>query len=920
MNETKGKNYLSCKIVFFIIILCSFLSCGNVQTSTTRSTQKPWAYWWWHGSSVTKEGISKNLEAYSKAGIGGLHIIPIYGVEGDDRNFIEYLSPEWMDILLYTTSEAEKLGMGIDMTTGTGWPFGGPGITYEHSARKIEIRILHPSETYSVEEIIKGVNGAKLICLSALRKDGTVENITPQIQENGKIEIDTVRSYKKVYALMAIPTGQRVKRAAPGGEGLVIDYFNKDAIDFYFKRFDEAFDNSLFKSAKIRAFYNDSYEVYHANITEDFPERFKELRGYNFTDYLPVVADTFRTEIKERVLTDYCETISDLLYHEFVKNWVKKSHRLGMLTRNQAHGSPSNLLDLYGVADIPETEAYGASEIPICGLRKDPDSPEQREPPNPLIMKFASSAAHIKSRKLVAAETATWLGDHFKVALSQIKPQIDELFTAGVNHVFYHGITYNPPERPFPGRLFYASTSFGTQSHFWDELPALNKYVEECQGILQNTTPLNDILLYFPIYDEFADSSIGELTYFQVHNTKKWFHGTAFGDIAEQLWNKGFTFDYISDRQLAEARVENNSVCFQGATAYKTIIIPECKYMPEKTMESLLLLAKKGATIIFSEGLPESVPGLNSFEQRQKGLAVLKEKINPFVTVAENIPDELLNKGIQNEGLAESGLRFIRKKNEHGAVYFVSNLSDRFHKDTVKLSIESRHVELFNPLSGKRGLIPSVDVKGKTEILLHLEPGQSCFLFCYDDIPERRIKSYQFYEEIETEPFLIQSKWTVTPESGGPVLPKPIQTDTLASWVKFGEEWQTFSGKALYTAEVVLDSSFFGVPVRIDLGDVRETARITVNGKEIGLLWCIPYSAIIPSYILTKSNRIEIEVTNLSFNRVKALEKEGTQWKNYYHTPFMDIKGNPYDISDKEFVSSGLLDCVKLIPLKVKIE
>jgi hypothetical protein len=162
------------------------------------------------------------------------------------------------------------------------------------------------------------------------------------------------------------------------------------------------------------------------------------------------------------VVADYCETISDLLYDQFTVNWVNKSHEMGILTRNQAHGSPGNLLDLYALADIPETESFGASGFPIPGLRQDPDYEEKRfGRPNPLTMKFASSAANITGRKLVSSESTTWLGDHFKVALSQIKPQIDELFVSGINHVFFHGTTYSPKEKPFPGRLFYASTNYG---------------------------------------------------------------------------------------------------------------------------------------------------------------------------------------------------------------------------------------------------------------------------------------------------------------------------------------------------------------------------------------------------------------------------------------------------------------------------
>jgi len=899
------------KKIFCLIFLTLFLACSEQNQFVLTNTAKPWAYWWWHGSSVTKEGIRVNLEAYCKAGIGGLHIIPIYGVEGDDANFIEYLSPRWMEMLSYTVSEAEKLGMGIDMTTGTGWPFGGPGITSQYSAKKAELKELDLSVPVNINTLTDGIDGAELVCLSALKSDGSYEDITSLVQADGTLKPNGT-SYKKGYALVMEPTRQKVKRAAPGGEGLVMDYFSKEALDFYFKRFDEVFGNTVFGAGKVRAFYNDSYEVYHANFTGAFLEKFEELRGYELENYLHVVADTQKTELKERLVSDYCETISDLLSDEFARNWVAKSHGLEMQTRNQAHGSPGNILDLYGEADIPETESFGPSGFSIPGLRVTPEFRGER--PYPLVMKFASSAAHIKGRKLVSSETATWLDDHFKVSLSQVKPQVDELFTAGINHIFYHGITYNPPERPFPGRLFYASTNFGTRSHFWDELPALNSYIERCQAILQNTQPLNDVLVYFPIYDLWSQRDFGELLPLQVHNTEKWLSGTSFGEIINRLWAGGFTFDYISDRLLAGAQVKNGMVRFEGGAAYKAIVIPRCKYIPEKTMEELGRLAEGGAKLIFYGSLPEKVSGFDHFEERQEELEKLEKGIAPQVVIVQDITAGLLESGILNEGLAEAGLSFIRKQGDKGVVYFVSNLSDQFREGDVRLSAKGGYTAVYDPLTGKNGIASSKETENGTEVLLQLEPGQSCFLFCREEA--RGMGKWPYYKEGEEEPLRIETSWTVTPVSGGPKLPEPVKTDTLKSWVYFGDEWKVFGGKAVYSGEFSLGADYLDVPVRLDLGDVRETAKVVVNDCEVGLLWCIPYRVVIPPGILKKDNKIEIGVTNLSFNRVINLDKKGVQWKDYYNTRFMNIQGKPYDASDKEPVESGLTGDLKLTVLK----
>ncbi len=136
--------------------------------------------------------------------------------------------------------------------------------------------------------------------------------------------------------------------------------------------------------------------------------------------------------------------------------WTNKRKTLSV---NQAHGSPGNLLDLYGAFDIPETETFGSSYFPIKGLRRDSGDIRNVDP-DPNMLKFASSAAHAYGKPLTSCETFTWLSEHFKTAWSQCKPEVDQVFLSGINHVFYHGTTYSPADAKWPGWLFYASVNF----------------------------------------------------------------------------------------------------------------------------------------------------------------------------------------------------------------------------------------------------------------------------------------------------------------------------------------------------------------------------------------------------------------------------------------------------------------------------
>ena len=119
----------------FILVMTLLVLSTNLTVSSspqndldwpkiTRQT-KPWTRWWWLGSIVNKQDLTTEMEKYQKAGLGGLEITPIYGVRGLESRFINYLSPQWMEVFEHTLKEADRLGMGIDMATGNGWPFGG---------------------------------------------------------------------------------------------------------------------------------------------------------------------------------------------------------------------------------------------------------------------------------------------------------------------------------------------------------------------------------------------------------------------------------------------------------------------------------------------------------------------------------------------------------------------------------------------------------------------------------------------------------------------------------------------------------------------------------------------------------------------------------------------------------------------------
>ena len=183
---------------------------------------KPWTRWWWPGSAVDRPNLTRQLEQFAAAGLGGVEVTPIYGAKGDEARYIDYLSPQWVAMLEHTGREAQRLNLGLDMATGTGWPFGGPSVT--------------PADAN-----------------------------TKAVLKNGKI--------------VGEPTRQAVKRPAPGGEGLVLDPYSPAAVTRYLSHFDQAFSANKLPPGLVRGQVHDSFEYYGANWTAQLPEVFREMHA-----------------------------------------------------------------------------------------------------------------------------------------------------------------------------------------------------------------------------------------------------------------------------------------------------------------------------------------------------------------------------------------------------------------------------------------------------------------------------------------------------------------------------------------------------------------------------------------------------------------------------------------------------------------
>ena len=862
---------------------------------------KAGARWWWLGSAVDKENLRWTMQEYAGHGIGALEITPIYGVQGNDANNIPYLSDRWMEMLREVQDNGRQLGIEVDMATGTGWPFGGPWVPLEESACKAvfvdttfiggsvnaldlsapekevpycrldKVMAYWQGEPYDVTAYVHNgqLSWSPAEQLKARIKAAGNKQLRKFLKRQLK-EMQTARW--EVVAVWVRYGVMKVKRAAPGGEGLVIDHFDRQAVSHYLQHIEQAFERT--GTPYPHTFFNDSYEVEAATWTPSLFQEFQRHRGYQLEHYLPQLQAG-----DPKVVSDYRETLGDLLLENFTNQWTAWAHSHGAITRNQAHGSPANLIDCYAAVDIPEIEGFGLSDFGIKGLRQDPGKTRKNDSDFSML-KYAPSAAHVCGKPFTSSETFTWLTEHFRTSLSQMKPDIDLMFCAGVNHMFFHGTCYSPKDDPWPGWKFYASIDMSPTNSIWRDAPYFMQYVERCQSFLQWGQPDNDFLVYLPVRDMWQKQTDKLLMQFSIHKMGQF--APEFIQAILDIDRTGFDCDYISDRLLLSTTFRDGMLQTAAGTRYKGLVIPECRMMPENVKAHIEQLKAQGAPIIY---------GTRATDLRT---AARPEAIK-----------------------TACGLKAIRRRNDTGYHYFIANLTPNDIHDRLPLSVAFRSAVWFNPLNGD--ICPAC-VSGDS-IDICLRSGESMILQTYPeeelyskDLRMIGIHAQHNNKSQNPEILRLNNPWTLsfTEES-----PKVERTFSLAS----PQTWETLDddsakvtmGTGVYTTHIRLSKADAKAHWQIDLGDVRESARVYINGQFIGCAWSVPFVLDCKNSLKAGDNEIRIEVTNLPANRIADYDRRGIKWRKMEEINVVDINYRRTTYDQWSPVPSGLNSPVQLV-------
>ncbi len=862
------------KKTLLFLVLAIFVGKSMVaqQWPTVTAESKPGTRWWWLGSAVDKQNLQWNLKQYADHGIGAVEITPLYGVQGNLQNNIDYLSDKWMEMLRYTQDQCKQNNIELDMATGTGWPFGGPWVPVEESACKVVFidktftgNKIEGLDLQAPEKDRKYARLSKVLVYGA----GSVIDVTPFVVD-GKLTWKAPKGSKKTSEWRAIAVYNRfavmkVKRAAPGGEGLVIDHFDRKAVANYLKHIEDAFERT--KTPYPHTFFNDSYEVSEATWTPTLFEEFAKRRGYLLEEHLPELMTG-----DEKTVSDYRETLGDLLLENFTQQWTAWAHKHGAITRNQAHGSPANLIDCYAAVDIPEIEGFGLSDFGIKGLRKDPGKTRKNDSDYSMF-KYAPSAAHVCGKPYTSSETFTWLTEHFRTSLSQLKPDIDLMFCAGVNHMFFHGTAYSPKDDVWPGWKFYASIDMSPTNSIWRDAPYFMKYVERCQSFLQMGEPDNDFLVFLPVRDMWKKNTNKLMMQFSIH---------AMGKLAPEfiktildIDRAGFDCDYISERLLMGVTYKDGMLVTKAGTRYKGLIIPGSGLMAESTKQHVDALKAQGAKIFY-----------------QIDAASLMKAAKPEVMKTH------------------CGLKAIRRRNATGYHYFIANLTSNDIQTIEPLSVDFKEAVWFNPLDGN---IKKAEFD-KDGIVINLRSGESMILQTYSQPAvlnlTEEVKNNTLYNDI-----VLNGPWTLSFMEEAPKVNETFTLSKLQTWESLPNESAKITmGTGVYTTKFKMTKK--DDPTgnwKIILGDVRESARVYVNGQFIGCAWSVPFELDCQHALKKGENEIRIEVTNLPANRIADLDRKGVKWRKMEEINVVDIHYKKTLYDQWEPVPSGLNSEVRLV-------
>jgi hypothetical protein len=627
-------------------------------------------------------------------------------------------------------------------------------------------------------------------------------------------------------------------------------------------------------------FHMDSWESGAQNWTEEYPvEEFTKRRGYDPEPYL--LAYTGRAiesvEITERFLWDLRQTAKELVLENHVEFGKEYAHNNGLeLTIEPYDMNPAGDLDLGSIADVIMAE-FWSKRFGFTTW---------------YAVLEATSISHITGQPIVGAEVFTSNNNEaWQEYPWSMKDQSDWALAMGVNRFVYHTFAHKPlGEEHRPGMTMGPyGVHWDRGQTWWPMVEAYHNYISRCSHMMQQGQAVSDILYLTP--------EGAPMVFTPPEDALE-----ANGAIPDK---KAYGFDGCSPKMLMErADVENGKIVFPGASSFEVMVLPNFKTMTPELLEKITNFAEKGARIIGSP--PEKSPSLMNFPEGDHQVKKLAENLWGSLVAPNSLQSRafgegtifwggelsngdnevlypsykntcqiLANLGVHADFTSENNtIRFGHRRTTNRDIYFVANRTSQNQKTACTFRA-SGEPEIWAGVDGTIRKVRQYEtINGVTTIPLQFDPYQSYFVVFNRDKPvqnefENGSANFPSFRTMIT----LEGPWQVDfdPKWGGP---ESIQFDNLQDWAKHEMRGiKYYSGIATYHKTFTLDRLEDHRYV-INLGQVHDMARVKLNGKDLGVIWCAPWHIDISRALQEGENQLEIEVANRWVNRLLGDRQE----------------------------------------------
>ncbi len=695
------------------------------------------------------------------------------------------------------------------------------------------------------------------------------------------------------YSLLGI-TNHPATAEATGLEVDKLDrHFVKDYFDKYLDSYKETVGADLIGKKGIRYVINDSWEAGSQNWTDHMIDQFKKLRGYDPVPWMPALAGQVveSAGASDRFLWDFRKTIADLIANEHYGQLETTLRDRGMGHYGESHEGGRAF-----VADGMEVKKF--NEVPMSAMWTQVPGVNKEAFGYNADDRESASVAHIYGQNVAAAESMTAAAAPWAWSPSTLKPTADQEFLNGINRFVIHESAHQPMvgKGNAPGLTLGPFGQWFNRNETWAEQagPWVN-YLARTSFLLQQGHFGAD-LVYF--YGE--DSNL-----------------TAIFDKKAPDVPAGYGFDYVNaDALIHELSVVNGHITTKSGMSYRLLgLDPYSQHMSLPVLRAIHKLVKDGAQIAGPKPTDDPSQGDDQPEFKKlsdelfgdgtgvhqvgKGTVHAGANLGDVFTSMQVAPDFDYSKPE-----SDTRLLFVHRKLTSGDLYFVDNRNDRTESVDASFRVIGKAPELWHADTGTTEPVSYKIVEGKTTVPLHLEPWGTVFVVFRKPTSQT---THTLPHVTEMSLATVDGPWQVSfqPDMGAPA---SITLDALGSWSDNADAGvKYYSGTGTYTKTIQAPADWFkpGAHAWIDLGDVKNLADVTVNGKPLGQVWHTPYRVDATAALKPGANEVVVKVTNSWVNRLIGDQQPGATKYTY-----ADVK--PYK-ANSPLLPSGLLGPVTVV-------